>query len=90
MDLLLRYGDVQLAIELKTWRAGERDPLLQGLAQLDDYLAGLGLSTGWLVIFDQRWLVIFDQRPGLPPISERTAAEETTTPGGRRVTAIRG
>jgi hypothetical protein len=77
--LLLRYGDVQLAIELKTWRAGERDPLPQGLAQLDDYLAGLGL-----------WLVIFDQRPGLPPISERTAAEETTTPGGRRVTAIRG
>jgi hypothetical protein len=82
IDLLLRYKDVSLAIELKTWRAGERDPLAQGLAQLDEYLAGLGLETGWLVIFDQR--------PGLPPISERTSAEESITLAGRRVTVIRG
>ncbi len=82
MDLLLRYKEVRLAIELKTWRPGEQDPLAQGLAQLDGYLAGLGLETGWLVIFDQR--------PGLPPISERTSAAEGVTPAGRGVTVIRG
>ncbi|MBM4458202.1 MAG: ATP-binding protein [Chloroflexi bacterium] len=82
IDLLLRYGDVRLAIELKTWRPGERDPLAQGLAQLDEYLTGLGLPTGWLVIFDQR--------PGLPPISERTSVEEAVTPACRRVMVIRG
>jgi hypothetical protein len=26
----------------------------EGLAQLDGYLSGLGLETGWLVIFDRR------------------------------------
>ena len=82
MDLLLRYKDVRLAIELKTWRTGERDPLAQGLAQLDEYLAGLSLSTGWLVIFDQR--------SGLPPISERTSTEDAITPAGRHVVVIRG
>lgn len=82
MDLLLRYKEARLAIELKTWRPGERDPLVQGLAQLDGYLAGLGLDTGWLVIFDQR--------PGRPPISDRTSAAEGVTPAGRRVTVIRG
>ena len=82
MDLLLRYKEVRLAIELKTWRPGEQDPLAQGLAQLDGYLAGLGLETGWLVIFDQH--------PGLPPISERTSAAEGVTPAGRGVTVIRG
>lgn len=82
MDLLLHYRDVRLAIELKTWRTGERDPLAQGLAQLDEYLAGLGLATGWLVIFDQR--------PGQPPIGERTSAEEAITPANRRVMVIRG
>ena len=38
--------------------------IAEGLAQLDAYLAGLGLTTGWLVIFDQR--------EGLAPMSERT------------------
>ena len=33
---------------------GDPDPLEDGLAQLDDYLGGLGLATGWLVIFDRR------------------------------------
>lgn len=82
VDLLLRYKDIRLAIELKSWRSGERDPLAQGLGQLDEYLAGLGLPTGW-------W-VIFDQRPGRPPISERTLTEEAITPAGRHVVVIRG
>jgi len=82
MDVCLRYGQVTLGMELKVWRDGESDPLKEGLKQLDSYLSGLGLATGWLVIFDQR--------SGLPPISERTITEVGTTPSGRIVTVIRG
>jgi len=82
MDLCLRYGDVTLAMELKVWRDGKPDPLKEGLNQLDERLSGLGLDTGWLVIFDQRG--------GLPDISERTTTETATTPSGRNVTVIRG
>ncbi len=81
MDLLVTYGDVRVALELKVWHDGARDPLTDGLTQLDSYLNGLGLETGWLVIFDQR--------SGQPPIEERTTAEETVTPAGRTVTLIR-
>lgn len=82
MDLCLRYGDVAIAMELKVWREGRPDPLKAGLEQLDRYLAGLGLTTGWLVIFDQR--------PGIPPIAERTTTEQAKTPGNRPITVIRG
>jgi hypothetical protein len=82
MDLCLRYGALTLGIELKVRRDGEPDPLVEGLAQLDAYLQGLGLPTGWLVIFDQR--------SGLPPIAERTDAVAATTPAGRVVTVIHG
>ncbi|MEQ8969799.1 MAG: hypothetical protein RIE73_05320 [Coleofasciculus sp. C1-SOL-03] len=54
MDLCLRYGEVTVAMELKVWREGRPDPIKAGLEQIDRYLAGLGLDTGWLVIFDQR------------------------------------
>ena len=81
MDLCLRYGAVTLGIELKVWRDGEPDPLTEGLEQLDGYLAGLGLDGGWLVIFDRR--------SGQPPIRERTASEETSSPQGRRITVVR-
>lgn len=54
IDLCLYYSDVQLAMELKVWRDGHKDPLMQGLSQLDQYLSGLGLDSGWLMIFDQR------------------------------------
>jgi hypothetical protein len=82
MDVCLRYGQTVLGMELKVWRDGERDPLDEGLEQLDPYLSGLGLETGWLVIFDQRG--------GLPDISERTTTESATTLAGRAVTVIRG
>lgn len=82
MDLLVRYGDTRLALELKTWRDGKKDPETEGLKQLDRYLDGLGLETGWLVIFDQR--------SNLPPIEERTSAATATTPAGREVIVIRG
>lgn len=81
MDLFLRYGAVRLAIELKVWRDERPDPLKRGLEQLDEYLSGLNLNEGWLVIFDKR--------TGQPPISDRTATENATTPSGRAVVVIR-
>ncbi len=85
MDLLVEYGPParrdRLAMELKVWRPGEADPCEEGLAQLDGYLAGLGLDTGWLVIFDRR--------PGQPRLAQRTRSETATTPSGRAVTVVR-
>ena len=81
MDLLLRYGATRLGIELKVWRDGRPDPLAQGLEQLDEYLQGLNLPSGGLVLFDQR--------SGQPPISERTTTENAVTPTGRAITVIR-
>ena len=81
MDLCLRYGSLTLGMELKVWRDGEPDPLAEGLEQLDAYLAGLGLDTGWLVIFDRR--------PGQPPIAERTTLTPTLSPQGRAIQVIR-
>ncbi|MGA1623607.1 MAG: ATP-binding protein [Synechocystis sp.] len=82
MDICLRYGDVVMGMELKVWRPQKKDPLQQGLMQLDRYLEGLGLSTGWLVIFDRR--------PDLPPIEDRTTVETALSPAGREITVIRG
>jgi type II secretory pathway predicted ATPase ExeA len=81
MDLYLRYGAVRLGIELKVWRDGRPDPLKRGLEQLDEYLSGLGLASGWLVIFDKR--------SDLPPISERTTTENAVTASDRAITVIR-
>ncbi|MBO0861432.1 MAG: ATP-binding protein [Chloracidobacterium sp.] len=82
MDVCLRYGKTTLAMELKVWRDGQSDPLNEGLEQLDTYLSGLGLETGWLVIFEQRG--------GLPAISERTSAQKARTAGGREITVVSG
>ena len=38
MDLVVTYKQVKLAMELKVWKPGYKDPLPQGLEQLDDYL----------------------------------------------------
>ncbi|WP_437791013.1 ATP-binding protein [Sorangium sp. So ce693] len=81
MDLCVRYAGETLAIERKVWRDGRPDPLAEGLAQLDEYLAGLGLQRGWLILFDQR--------AGQPPIAERTRRELASTPAGREVVLIR-
>jgi len=81
MDLCLRYRDVTLGMELKVWRDGESDPLTEGLTQLDGYLNGLGLSSGWLILFDRR--------KNQPPISQRTRTESAATPSGHSVTVIR-
>jgi hypothetical protein len=76
----LRQNDAVYGIE--GLGDGQRDPLNEGLEQLDHYLSGLGLETGWLVIFDQR--------RGLPDISERTTTGTAVTPTGRAVIVIRG
>ncbi|WP_434688412.1 ATP-binding protein [Pseudanabaena minima] len=82
MDLCLRYGKVTLGMELKVWRDKKPDPLNEGLKQLDKYLSGLNLDTGWLVIFDRR--------EGLPPLSDRTTTQSAISPAGRNITVIRG
>ena len=82
MDICLRYGKVTLGMELKVWRDKKPDPLKEGLPQLDKYLSGLGLDTGWLVIFDRR--------SGLPPLSDRTTSENVISPAGREIIVIRG
>lgn len=81
MDLCLRYGEVTMAMELKVWRPGRPDPLKAGLVQLNKYLSGLGLETGWLVIFDRR--------ENLPSIAERTTVEKVDSEN-RLITVIRG
>jgi hypothetical protein len=91
IDLLLRwpYRDAngerawqREALELKVWREKAKDPLGQGLAQLDGYLDRVGLATGVLAIFDRRATA--------GEIEARTRFEEAVTPGGRRVTVLRG
>jgi len=82
MDICLRYGKVTLAMELKVWADKRPDPLKEGLLQIDKYLSGLSLNTGWLVIFDRR--------SGLPPISDRTTTENVISPAGREIIVIRG
>jgi hypothetical protein len=81
MDLCVRHAGKTLAIEIKVWRPGTVDPLAQGLQQLDGYLAGLGLSWGWLVIFDRR--------PDAAALAERISVSDAVTDGGRRVIVVR-
>jgi hypothetical protein len=81
MDLCVRYGGVKLAIELKVWRDRKPDPLSEGLKQIEGYLQGLSLDSGWLVIFDRR--------SGQPDIEERTYTESAKTKAGLAVTVIR-
>ncbi|MBO0803126.1 MAG: ATP-binding protein [Nocardiopsaceae bacterium] len=84
-DILVRkpYGDRQVqreAIELKAWSKG-KEPLGQGLRQLDRYLDQLRLDTGTLIIFDRR--------EDAPDIAERTAFSKETSPAGREITLLR-
>jgi hypothetical protein len=81
MDLCLKRGPDVVALELKVWRDGKKDPVTEGLVQLDGYLAGLGLDRGWLVIFDRR--------SGEPPIEDRTTVLRGQTASGRVVDVIR-
>ncbi|WP_437282053.1 ATP-binding protein [Sorangium sp. So ce375] len=88
IDLLVRFpyqkpGGARAvqrrALELKVWRKGQKDPLREGLAQLDSYLARLRHKRGTLVIFDARGRLA------------RTAPRfsDVTTPRGRHVALLR-
>jgi hypothetical protein len=69
------------AIELKVWRDKRKDPLAEGLKQLDEYLARVGLDAGVLVLFDRR--------SDAPPLEERVREERAVTPSGRAVRVLR-
>jgi hypothetical protein len=78
------HGKKQLqreAIELKVWRDGRKDPLAEGLKQIDAYLTGLGLEEGALVLFDQRTTAI--------DVEERTHEEAAETASGKRIRVLR-
>ncbi len=85
VDLLVRWplpegGVERFAAELKVRRDGDGDPLTDGLDQLGEYLARLGLDAGTLVLFDQR--------AKAPPIGDRCSREEVDH-GGRRIAVLR-
>jgi hypothetical protein len=78
------HGKKQLqreAIELKVWRDGRKDPLAEGLKQIDVYLTGLGLEDGILVLFDQR--------AAADPVDDRTREEAAETATGKRIRVLR-
>jgi hypothetical protein len=57
VDLLVEYGGERFVVELKRVRP-RHDSLERarerGAAQLSGYLQSLGLTEGWLIVFDQR------------------------------------
>ena len=90
IDLLLTWpwtdasGNQQIqreALELKVWRDGRKDPLAEGLRQLDGYLDSLGLDTGVLVLFDRRKDAL--------PLEDRVREEQATSPKGRPIRVLR-
>lgn len=70
------------AIELKVWRDGRKDPLDEGLEQLDRYLDRVGLAEGVLMLFDRR--------TAAAPLEERVRQAQALTPTGKRVRVWRG
>ena len=82
LDLLLIYGDQQMAIEVKVWNDKQADPLSDGLEQTERYLTRLGLSEGYLVIFDRRTQA--------PEWAERMRIEDVRTGSGKAVLVLRG
>ncbi|MCB9761007.1 MAG: ATP-binding protein [Alphaproteobacteria bacterium] len=71
------------ALEIKVWRDTDRrgDPTPAGLQQLDGYLQRLGLDHGALVVFDDR--------SQAPPVWERSAMEDVSSPSGRHILLLR-
>ncbi len=69
-------------VEIKVWRDRRPDPLAEGLAQIDEYLARLGLGEGTLALFDRR--------AGAEPLPERATLESAQSPGGRAIRVLRG
>ncbi len=70
------------AIELKVWRDGRKEPLDEGLEQLDGYLDRVGLAEGVLILFDRR--------KAAAPLEQRVVESEARTRTGKRVRVWRG
>ena len=81
MDLCLRYKGVTLGIELKVWREKKRDPVTEGIEQLESYLGRLGLDFGWLFVFDRHKNAL--------PMEERLSTQVVVTENQRAITVIR-
>ncbi len=83
LDLCVQYRGERLGIEVKTWRESDKakDPTIEGVAQLDGYLARIGVGRGWLLLFDQR--------KNISPLPERLKREHLTTEGKREVELVR-
>ncbi len=83
LDLCVEYRGEKLGIEVKTWRESDKakDPTIEGLPQLDGYLARIGVGRGWLLLFDQRKKVA--------PLPERLKREHIATGSGRQVELVR-
>ncbi|MCB9745986.1 MAG: ATP-binding protein [Alphaproteobacteria bacterium] len=91
VDLLLRWPYVvdgerrwqTEAVEVKAWRDRDkrRDPVQDGVAQLDGYLERLGLESGWLIVFDAR--------SEAPEVAERVGIEAREAGSGREVYVVR-
>jgi hypothetical protein len=81
LDLLVLVGDQRMAIEVKVWRTGRKDPLIEGLQQMQRYLHRLDLCAGYLVIFDQRAQAAIWE--------ERMQVDETQTADGKAVMVLR-
>jgi type II secretory pathway predicted ATPase ExeA len=81
LDLLLVYGDQQMAIEVKVWNDKQADPIVDGLEQTERYLNRLNLADGALVIFDRR--------SNAPEWAERMSVLDTKTAGGKAVMVLR-
>ncbi len=83
LDLCVEHRGDRFGVEVKTWRASDKakDPAVEGLAQLDAYLARLKAHAGWLVLFGQR--------ANVPPLPERLRRERVTTAGGRQIDVVR-
>ena len=82
MDLRVEFKGAVLAIEVKVWRDSDKrgEPVAEGVAQLERYMARVGAGYGWLVVFDQR--------TGAKEITERVRVERRAGKGGREVAVM--
>lgn len=81
MDVCIRQGGSAVALVVKVRRDRDVDPVVEGLAQVDESLGRHGIQDGWLVIFDRR--------KGLPPVSQRIRTSTEESPGGRQIVVVR-
>ena len=75
------------ALELKVWREKSKDPIQEGLAQLDGYLERLGLDQGTLVVFDRRKRAAAEENADGASAAE-PRVEASRTAKGRAVRVI--